>query len=180
MIEHIEDLQLLEILFMDSRSTLKDLSTKLGLKTNFIKKRLEKLEEHVIDSFSLVFDPEKVGISQISLIKVYPKSTYANSLEGKSLETLGSLLIEENLEILFCSVSRSYSKYSKKSVDVEFLLNVFVFVINDEHQKEIIKNIENNPLVDTVDIVNFSLKTVNHRFFTFEKGPISRKHGLDL
>ena len=67
------DRKLLEILVKDSRTSLKDLASQVGLSSPSVSERLRRLEERgVIRAFTIEIDPQALGFSLEAIVRIRP------------------------------------------------------------------------------------------------------------
>ena len=146
------DVDILKMLFEDSRRPLSQIGSELGLKTNQVKSRITQMEkEGVISSYSCLLNPTNMGLDLLSLFQIEAKNIDDQSSNLALTNNLLELLINQVPEILFGSVGEDPSI----NLPVIFAL---MFLRDQSHEENVLSKIQDNPLVDRVKSINLKSK----------------------
>lgn len=76
------DKKILNVLSLNSRTSISDISKKTGIPNSTISNRLHKLEENnVIEQYATIFNPEKIGINVIAVIIIQTETEKHENVE---------------------------------------------------------------------------------------------------
>ncbi len=157
------DVNILELLFKDSRRPFSQIGSELGLKTSQVKSRINQMEKHgVISRYSCLLNPSSLGFNDLVLFQVEAKIIDDHSSNFALTNNLLGLLVDQIPEILFGSVGED------PAIDIP-VIYVLMFLRGEQHRRDIIDKINDNPLVDDVKSVNLKSKKSASRLLRMEK-----------
>jgi len=150
------DIKLLAAMEKNSRVSLKNLARDLNVKTSTIYHRLHKLREsNILDRFTIVINPEEIGLTVHSLVSIRLKKMVIGKLDSMFLESFGKFLSDQYQEVLFSSVG-----------DDEQIWIIATFKDQD-HFTKFCELIKENPYIESFSTIMFNKILKGKKIFTF-------------
>lgn len=161
--DHI-DVKLLSAMEKDSRVSLKYLAKELDIKTSTIYHRLHKLKEsNVLESFTIVINPEEIGLQFHCQVKLRLKKLPIGKLDSMFLESFAKYLAEEYNEILFASVGSDEQ------------IHIIASFRDQGHFEMFYDSLKENSYIDKIEHIVFSKILKGKKIFSF----IANQHALE-
>lgn len=161
------DHALLLALEQNSRISLKTLAKELNVKTSTIYHRLHKLKESsVLDSFTIVLNPDQLGLVNNYSLKIKSKKMVSGPLDMMFLETLSKYLSENYNEVLFSSIG-----------DDAFVHCIATFRTT-EHFDAFIAKLKENPYVDSVEVVKLEKILKGKKLFSYVQSDLDKEEDM--
>ena len=158
------DHALLIAMEQNSRISLKNLAKELNVKTSTIYHRLHKLKEsNILDSFTIILNPEELGLVNNYNLKIKVKKMVAGPLDTMFLESLSKYLSETFNEILFSSIG-----------DDGFVHCIGTFR-SPSHFDSFLEELKKNPYVDSVESVKFVKILKGKKLFSYISNPLEKE-----
>ncbi|MBN2156176.1 MAG: Lrp/AsnC family transcriptional regulator [Candidatus Lokiarchaeota archaeon] len=151
------DKVLLTNLEKDARMSLKKLAQELSLKTSTLYHRLHKLSESkTIMNFSVIVNPEKIGIILFYLLTV-ELNLSDDSISRKLTENLAEQLSHDLKEVFFSAMGGNNT------------LHMVVSFFNTQHMEEFLHILSTNEYVKNTTKVKLSFIPKGMRMFDFNE-----------
>jgi len=148
---------LLSHLEKDARMSLKKLAQDMGLKTSTLYHRLHKLSESkTIMNFSVIVNPEKIGIKQFFYLNV-ELSLPNDPISRKLSENLAEKLSNDLNEVFFSAIGEDNTLY------------MVVSFFGTEHMDEFLQTLSANEYVRKIDKIKLNFIPKGLRMFDFNE-----------
>jgi Lrp/AsnC family transcriptional regulator for asnA, asnC and gidA len=150
------DIKLLAAMEKNARISLKTLARDLNVKTSTIYHRLHRLKERkILDRFTVVINPEEIGLTMYSLLSIRLKKMVIGKLDLMFLESFAKFLSDQFDEIMFTSVGND-----------EQIWSIATFR-DEEHFKTFESQLQQNPYVESFHFIQFNKIIKGKKIFSF-------------
>ncbi|UYP47688.1 hypothetical protein NEF87_003973 [Candidatus Lokiarchaeum ossiferum] len=150
------DIKLLAAMEQNARVSLKNLARDLNVKTSTIYHRLHKLREsNILERFTIVVNPEEIGLTVHSLISIRLKKMVIGKLDSMFLESFAKFLSDQYQEVLFSSVGNDEQIW------------IIATFRDDKHFAKFNELIKENPYIESFNTIMFNKILKGKKIFTF-------------
>ncbi len=151
------DINLLAALEENARVSLKNLAKKLKVKTSTIYHRLHKLREsNILERFTIVINPEEVGLKLHTLISIRLKKMVIGKLDKMFLESFAKYLADQYNECIFSATAND---------EQIWLISTFK---TEEALVEFGEKLKENPYIENFDTIRLLKIVKGKKIFRFD------------
>jgi len=141
----------------DARMSLKKLAQQMGMKTSTLYHRLHKLSESkIIINFSVVVNPEKIGIKEFYKLAV-TLNLPNDPISRKLSENLADKLSMDLKEVFFSAMGDNNT------------LHMVVAFFDEDHKNDFLNTLSSNEIIEKIEKVKLQFIHKGLRMFDFNE-----------